>query len=292
MQEQLNELLKYVEPSKLIEWAMLGFKFILVICVAFIVLRIVKTSINRIGESFKKRSHDIGGQKRIETLIRVFEYAANIIILMLGILIALDTIGFAIGPILAAAGVVGLAVGFGAQSLVKDYFTGIVMLLENQIRADDVITIDEKTGKVEKVTLRYVRIRDLEGNVHFIPNGQITSVCNRSLDFSYALLDIGIAYKEDVEQAWKVMQEVGDKLEHDDEYRVFILEPLTIMGVNELGDSAVVLRARYKTVAGEQWSVKREYQRRIKAAFDSVNIEIPFPHVTVYRGDLISKTDT
>lgn len=285
MSEQLETLFKYIEPAQLLEWGFQAIQFFLVIIIALLILKGVKASIHRIGKGMQDRTDDAGEKKRIDTLMRVFDYLANIVILLIGALIALGTIGISIGPILAAAGVVGLAVGFGAQSLVKDYFTGVVLLMENQIRAGDVIEIGGRAGSVETVTLRYVRIRDKDGNVHFVPNGQISAVCNMTMDFGYALMEIGIAYKEDVEKAWQVIQKVGDDMAADEAYKAKILEPMLVMGVHALADSAVIIRARYKTVAGEQWGIRREYHRRIKAAFDKVGIEIPFPHMTIYKGD-------
>lgn len=286
MNEQLETLFKYIEPAKLIEWSFQALQFVMVIVIAFVVLKGVKGSIHKIGDRVKSRTIDLGEQKRVDTLMRVFDYIANIVILLVGALIALGTIGISIGPILAAAGVVGLAVGFGSQSLVKDYFTGVVLLMENQIRAGDVIDLGGgRVGSVENVTLRYVRLRDKDGSVHFIPNGSISSVCNMTMDFGYSLMEIGIAYKEDVDAAMQVMQKVGDEMAEDEAFKAKILEPMLMMGVHALADSAVIIRARFKTVAGEQWGLRREYHRRIKIAFDKLGIEIPFPHVTVYRGD-------
>lgn len=284
MNQKLETLFKYIEPAKLIEWGFMAVQFVAVIVIAAILLKVVKKSIHRIGDRMQNRTQDIGEKKRIDTLMRVFDYLANVVILLLGTLIALGTIGISIGPILAAAGVVGLAVGFGSQSLVKDYFTGVVLLLENQIRAGDFVEIAGKAGTVENVTLRYVRLRDGQGNVHFVPNGQISAVTNSTMDFAYAMIDVGIAYKEDVDSAIQVMQKVGTELAEDTDWKVKITEPMSTFGVQELGDSAVVIRVRFKTQPGEQWGVKREYNKRIKAAFDKVGIEIPFPHMTVYPG--------
>lgn len=281
MNEQLETLFKYIEPAKLLELGLQATKFILVIVFALIVLRLVKTAIERVGKRMQSRGVTLDDQKRVETLTRVLKYVANVIVLLLGALIALGTIGISIAPVLAAAGVVGLAVGFGAQSLVKDYFTGVVLLIENQIRAGDFIEVGGKSGTVENVTLRYVRMRDAHGNVHFVPNGQIDSVTNSTMDFAYAMIDIGIAYKEDVEGAIKVMQKVGTELAEDPEWGVKITEPMATFGVQDLADSAVIVRVRFKTTPGDQWGVRREYNKRIKAAFDNVGIEIPFPHVTM-----------
>lgn len=281
MNEQLETLFKYIEPTKLLDLGLQAAKFILVIIVALVVLRLVKTAIDRVGMRMQSRSKTLDDQKRVETLTRVLKYVANVVILLMGALIALGTIGISIAPVLAAAGVVGLAVGFGAQSLVKDYFTGIVLLIENQIRAGDIIEVGGKSGTVENMTLRYVRLRDAEGNVHFVPNGQINSVTNSTMEFAYALIDVGVAYKEDIDASIQVMQQVGAQLAEDKEWRLKITEPMSTFGVQQLADSAVMIRVRFKTLPGEQWAVRREYNKRIKAAFDRVGIEIPFPHVTM-----------
>ena len=284
MNEQLETLFKYIEPAKLLDLGLQATKFVLVIVVALFVLRLVKAAIERVGKRMQQRGSTLDDQKRVETLTRVLKYVANVVVLLLGALIALGTIGISIAPVLAAAGVVGLAVGFGAQSLVKDYFTGVVLLIENQIRAGDFIEVGGKSGTVENVTLRYVRMRDAHGNVHFVPNGQIDSVTNSTMDFAYAVVDVGIAYKEDVEGAIQVMQKVGTELAEDKEWGPKITEPMATFGVQELADSAVIVRVRFKTTPGDQWGIRREYNKRIKAAFDNVGIEIPFPHVTMYPG--------
>ena len=227
MNEQLETLFKYIEPAKLLDLGLQAAKFFLVIVVALIVLRLVKAAIDRVGTRMQARSKTLDDQKRIETLRRVLKYVANVVILLLGALIALGTIGISIAPMLAAAGVVSLAVGFGAQSLVKDYFTGIVLLIENQIRAGDFIEVGGKSGTVENVTLRYVRLRDAHGNVHFVPNGQIDSVTNSTMDFAYAVVDVGIAYKEEVDVAIQVMHKVGTELAEDKEWGPKITEPMS-----------------------------------------------------------------
>ena len=198
----------------------------------------------------------------------------------------LGELGISIAPILGAAGVAGLAIGFGAQSLVKDFFTGFFLLLENQMRQGDVVEAGGKAGVVEEITLRYVRMRDYDGNVHFVPNGNITTVTNMTRDFAYAVIDVGIAYRENIDQALDVMRQVGAELRADSEFALKIREDLEIAGVNKWADSAVILRSRFKVAPIEQWGVRREYLRRLKSAFDHAGIEIPFPHLTLYPGQL------
>ena len=208
---------------------------------------------------------------------------AVVVSLIAGMLV-LGELGVSVAPILGAAGVVGLAVGFGAQSLVKDYFTGFFLLLENQIRQGDVVQLGSHSGLVEEVTLRFVQLRDYDGNVHYVPNGHITTVINMSRGFSQAVMDIGVAYREDVDEVMAVMRRVGEEMRADEAFGPRILDALEIAGVDRWADSAVVIRCRFRTQPLEQWGVRREYLRRLKAAFDAEGIEIPYPHLTVYAG--------
>jgi small conductance mechanosensitive channel len=189
-----------------------------------------------------------------------------------------------VAPILGAAGVVGLAVGFGAQSLVKDYFNGFFLLLENQIRQGDVVRLGEHAGLVEDVTLRFVRLRDYDGNVHFVPNGQIVTVVNMSRGFAQAVVDIGVAYREDLDRVMRVMREVAAELRADAQFKARILDDFDLAGVDKWGDSAVIVRGRFRVAPLEQWNVRREYLRRLKAAFDAQGIQIPFPQMMLHAG--------
>jgi small conductance mechanosensitive channel len=220
---------------------------------------------------------------RVETLARVFRGAATIVILIVAGALLLDAFGISVAPILATAGVAGVAIGFGAQSLINDYFTGFFLLLEDQVRQGDVNEIVGKSGRVEEVTLRYVRLRDFDGHVHYVPNGEIKVVTNRTRGFAYAAVDVGVGYGADIDQALATMREVGEALRADADWKARILEPIEVMGVERLDNSAVVLRCRLKVApAIEQWNVKREFLKRLKGAFDSRGIEIPFPQLTVH----------
>ena len=279
----LNQWINQIEHNKWVEWTTLGIRFLLILLLAAIVLRVVKLVIKRAALRLQARAGSRGERKRIETLMRVFRYVANIAISIMGVLAALNTIGISIAPMLAAAGVVGIAVGFGAQSLVKDYFTGIVLLMENQIRVGDVVSLDNRTGTVEEVTLRYVRLRDAEGNVHFVPNGVISAVTNMSMGYSFAVIDVSVAYRENVERAMDLMKQIGQQMLDEEPWKNQLMGEFNVMGVQTLGDSAVVIRCRFKTVGGEQWAIRREFNRRIKDAFDRAKVEIPFPQVTVHK---------
>lgn len=224
--------------------------------------------------------------KRCATLGRVFRYITSVVITVVAGMVVLGELGISIAPILGAAGVVGVAVGFGAQSLVKDFFSGFFLLLENQMRHGDVVEVAGIGGVVEDMTLRYVQLRDNDGNVHFIPNGTISTVTNKTSGYAYAVIDAGIAYREDIDEALAVMGAVGKTMRLDAAWQSRILEDVEIVGVENWADSAVTLRCRFKVAPIEQWSVRREFLRRLKYAFDSENIEIPYPHLTIYPGEL------
>ena len=206
---------------------------------------------------------------------------AVVVSLIAGMLV-LGELGVSVAPILGAAGVVGLAVGFGAQSLVKDFFNGFFILLENQIREGDVVKLGDHAGLVEVVTLRFVQLRDYDGHVHFVPNGSIASVINMSRGHAQAVMDIGVAYRENTDAVVQVMREVGRELRADQAFAKRILEDLEVAGVENWADSSVVLRCRFKVAPLEQWTVRREYLRRLKFAFDRAGIEIPFPQLTMH----------
>jgi small conductance mechanosensitive channel len=196
----------------------------------------------------------------------------------------LGEFGIAIGPILAAAGVVGLALGFGSQHLVQDVISGFFILLDDEVRVGDYVAASGKSGVVERINLRMTVLRDFAGNVHYIRNGQIDIVTNMTKDFSQYVFDIGVAYREDVDEVFEVIRLVDEDLRSDPEFGPLILEPIEIMGLDQFADSALIIKARTKTKPIKQWKVAREFNRRLKKAFDERDIEIPFPHLTLYAG--------
>jgi small conductance mechanosensitive channel len=188
-----------------------------------------------------------------------------------------------IAPILGAAGIVGVAIGFGAQSLVKDYVGGLFILIEDQIRQGDTIKVEDYEGTVEEITLRFVRLRDYDGFVHFIPNGQIRIVTNMGRDFSYATFDIALGYEVNLDKAIKLMQEASEKLRKSLIYKTKVLSDIEISGVDRLNESNLVIKARIKTQAMEHSNIKREYLRLMKQAFQKANIKPPYSQVVVHR---------
>lgn len=221
-------------------------------------------------------------ENRAQTLVSVFRNASTIVILGGGSVMLLDTLGIPIVPLMGGAAVVGLAVAFGAQNLIRDYFAGFMVLLENQYGINDVVKIGDIAGKVERITLRMTVLRDQQGTVHFIPHGTITLVSNMTHGHSIALFEIGIAYRENVDRVMQVLLELARNLRRDPVYGSRILEDAEMLGVDALSDSAVILKFLLKTRPLHQWSIRREMLRRIKNRFDELGIEIPYPHRTIY----------
>jgi moderate conductance mechanosensitive channel len=223
--------------------------------------------------------------KRVATLGEIFRKIITVSVVVVGVIMVMDELGFDIKAMVAGVGIVGLAVGFGAQNLVRDVISGLFVIFENRIRVGDVAIINGTGGLVEQVNLRTSVLRGLDGTVHVFPNGAINTLSNMTHEFSFYVFDVGVAYKEDTDKVAAALKEVGDEVRSDPEYRDAILEPLEILGVDSFADSAVIVKARIKTVPIKQWFVGREMNRRIKKRFDELGIEIPFPHRTLYFGE-------
>jgi small conductance mechanosensitive channel len=256
-------------------------RILAILAAAAIVQRLIHRYIPRLREVIAQRQQTSEDGQRVRTLSRVVRYTLTVVTGVVAALLVLGELGIAIAPILGAAGVIGIAVGFGAQSLVRDYFNGFFLLLENQVRIGDVVEAGGKAGVVEELTLRYLRLRDYSGNVHFVPNGTISTVTNMSLGFAYAVVDVGIAYGADLGRAMSIMREVAEALRADPEFSPRILEALEVAGVEQWAESSVVIRCRFKVAPLEQWNVRRAYLERLKAAFDRAGVEIPFPHLKI-----------
>jgi len=224
----------------------------------------------------KKRAHTLGNTLRHTLLIAIS---------FIAVLMILGELGIQLGPLLATAGIGAVAIGFGAQSLVKDVISGFFIILENQYRIGDVIEVSGVSGLVESVSLRKTVLRDLEGRVHTIPNGEIKIVSNLSKEWSRSVLDVGISYREDVDQVIDLLSQIGRELEAEEPYKSAILEPLQILGVERFGESQLVIRLMVKTVPLKQWDVGRELRRRIKNRFDEKGIQIPVPHRVLFWGE-------
>jgi small conductance mechanosensitive channel len=255
----------------------------LVVVIALLLLRAIRVLVPRMREHLASRQESIEDAKRIQTLMRVVHYLLSLSTLGVAALLVMGEIGISLAPILGAAGILGIAVGFGAQTLIKDYVGGLLLLVENQIRVGDMIEVSGKTGIVEEVSLRFLRLRDYGGNVHFIPNGTITVITNSSLGFAYAVLDIGITYGSDIDAAMNVMRKVDEELRADPEHATRVLGALEIAGVDQWADSSLVIRGRIQVKPLEQWNVRREYLKRLKVAFDAGGLEIPLPRMKLVQ---------
>ncbi|MBW3596024.1 MAG: mechanosensitive ion channel [Planctomycetes bacterium] len=270
-----------------VEWLKQHGVRLLVILLGFIVLEyLIRIGSKRI---FQLRIRADRGRRqerenRAKTLASVFSNAATMVAAVGAVLLVVAEINPDwIAPLIASLAVVGIAVGLGAQDLIRDYFFGFVMLLENQYRIDDIVKIGDVVGSVERVTLRMTVLRDLDGVVHFVPHGQIKTVTNLTHGWSRALFEVGVAYKEDVDQVMEVLTQLGREIRDDPKFGPLILDDLEMLGVDAFGDSAVVIKFFIKTRPLEQFPVRRELNRRIKNRFDELGIEIPFPHRTVYH---------
>jgi small conductance mechanosensitive channel len=280
--------------AKLSEWVITDLPALLILIVLLVItLRVSAVLIRKLKKILIKRmAHqeeepDLEIEKRLNTLIGIVRKGVFVIIWAVFIMIFLRKINIDIAPILAGAGIVGLAVGFGAQELVRDFITGFFILLENQIRRGDVAIINGTGGSVEKIELRTITLRDLSGVVHIFQNGKINTVANMTKGWSAMVFDIGVAYKEDLVQVMKLKKDVADKMRSEVEFKSQILEPMEIFGLDSFGDSALIVKGRIKTMPSKQWAVGREYRKRLKEVFDEHNIEIPFPHQTIYWGEKI-----
>lgn len=230
-------------------------------------------------------------RKRAHTLGNILRHAFLIIITFVAVLMILGELEIQLGPLLATAGIGALAIGFGAQGLVKDVISGFFIILENQYRIGDVIEVAGVSGLVESVSLRKTVLRDLQGKVHTIPNGEIKVVSNFSKEWSRSVLDLGISYRDDIDQIVDLLIQIGKEMGSEEPYKSAILEPLQVLGVEKFDESQMVIRMMVKTVPLKQWEVGRELRRRIKIRFDEKGIQLPFPHRVLLWGEPPKKSN-
>lgn len=290
MKEYLSKIESLINVENLTAWLLAsGLRIILIFVISYILLKVIKTAISRIEKTALKDQSEFSPnlelERRVFTIGNLLRKVASIMVFLIASMMILKELGLNITPIITGAGIIGLAVGFGAQSLVKDIISGFFILLENQIRVGDSAVINGVGGTVEKINLRTIILRDIEGSVHVFSNGSINALANRSKGWSRYVIDLGVAYKEDVDKVMEVLNNIGKELESDDYFENLILEPLDILGVDKFGSSEVVIKCMIKTEPLKQWEVGRELRRRIKLKFDELNIEIPYPHMSVYFGE-------
>jgi small conductance mechanosensitive channel len=259
-----------------------GARVLLILVGTFVVRRVL----HKIADRYRRRIEHDGiteEEKRLATLASLAKTAISFLVLFVGVTMILNELHVSIGPILASAGVLGLAVGFGAQNLVRDVMSGFFVLLENWYREGDVIEVAGVSGAVERFGLRATVLRDQQGRVHYIPNGEIKLVSNLTQEWSQAQIDIGVAYKEDIDRVIAVLETLCQEMQKDPTYGSRIIET-DVMGIERLDDSAVVLRVTLRTLPQERWAVAREFRRRLLKTFRLEKIETPFPHLTIFMG--------
>ena len=276
-----------------VEWRDLIFstlRILLILILAWIAISAAKLGLRRLEQHLiasGRQQGDVAGEaaKRAETLVRLLRQAIVIVIWVMALLIILNEMGVAVAPILASAGVVGLAVGFGAQNLVRDVISGFFMILENQVRVGDVAVVNGTGGLVEQINFRTLVLRDLSGIVHIFPNGSVTTLSNLTKQWSAYVFDIGVAYKEDTDQVIEILKQVGAEMRADAYFGPLMIDDVEVFGVDGFADSAVMIKGRLRTRPIKQWEVGRQFLRRVKQAFDREGVEIPFPHRSLYFGE-------
>ena len=278
--------------QRLADWGLgPGLKIVLIVLLAFAFVRITRLLVSRFEHDLSAGTtlDALERAKRARTLGSVINKVVTIAVTLIALLMVLGEFNVNVAPVLTGAGIVGLAVGFGAQTLVRDIISGFFLILEDQVRVGDVAAINGTGGLVEAINLRTIVLRDAEGTVHVFPNGAIQTLANKSKDFSYYVIDLGISYREDPERVAAVLRAIGAEMQADATYAPWILEPLEVMGVDAFGDWAVMLKMRIKTVPLKQWDVGRELRKRIRKRFADEGIEIPFPERVVTMRDETSR---
>ncbi len=285
-----NPFVRYIGNINWENVLLISFRILLVLVLLWIAMGVTNIFLKRLermliarGEAGEELASET--QKRAETLVRLLRQGVIIMLWLIGGLVVLRELGVDIGPVLASAGIAGLAVGFGAQNLVRDVISGFFLILENQVRVGDVAIVNGTGGLVEAVNFRTIVLRDLSGIVHVFPNGEIKTLANLTREWSAYVFDIGIAYKEDVDAVMELMRRVGAELRQDPQFGPLMIDDVEIFGVDDFADSAVIIKGRLRTKPIKQWDVGREYRRRLKMAFDEAGIEIPFPHRSIYFGE-------
>jgi len=250
------------------------------VAIIFLVKFLTRKFVN--PEQDEDRSTRSEREKRSDTIATIINTTSWIFSGVIVLFMILKELSFNLTPLLAGAGVAGIAIGFGAQSLIRDFVQGFFILAEDQLRIGDVVKLGEHSGVVEKITLRTTRLRGLDGYVHIIPNGEIKTVVNMTHGWSRALVDVDVAYKEDLDRVIAIMENVAAGLQKEEKYKESIIEKPQVLGVEKLGDSGITIRLIVKTIPQKQWEIKRELKKRIKKAFDAAGITIPFPQLTLH----------
>lgn len=282
MNEMIKEWSVQVGP-----WLMShGLRILVIVIGAYflnIILRRFIIRVVRLSVTMDHHQSADAEKKREDTLIRIFTWSSAIIILIVSAMMVMQEIGIPIGPILAGAGIVGLAVGFGGQYLIRDFITGFFMILENQYRIGDVVRLDQTEGTVEDISLRMTTLRDMDGTVHHVPHGDIKRVSNLSKNFARINLNLNVNYKVELEKVITLLNRVGEELAQDPAWKEFIIKPPQFLRVDDFSESGMAVKIVGETLPNRQWAITGELRKRIKAAFDQEGIEIPLPQRVIHH---------
>src|SRR5574344_1026788 len=247
-----------------------------------IVIKLTNLFLEKFLNKITKHKEDLEVKKQLYTLKSVVKSVVDTVIVAFAFMYILNWLGVDIRPILTAAGVLGVAIGFGAKRFFEDIITGMSIIMEGQVRVGDYIEINEHQGVVEKVDIRLIRLRDVQGRVHYIRNSMVDTIINHTRDYSYFMFDLGVAYSSDIDYVMHVLKETDENFRQNSEMKEFILEPLEILGLDKFDESAIVIKGRIKVVPMKQWRVGWAFNKEIKRVFEEKNIEIPFPQRTVH----------
>jgi small conductance mechanosensitive channel len=271
-----------------------GLRVLLIVAVGYALIRVVAVGVKRFEHdiNFGTGLDALERAKRAKTLGSILSNMTTVVVIAIATLMVLNEFHVNISPALTGAGIVGVALGFGAQALVRDFIGGFFLILENQVRVGDVVAINGTGGLVEEINLRTTILRDEEGTVHVFPNGAINTLANRSMHFSYYVVNLPLAYGEDTDRATALMKQIADEIWKDDAYRPFILEPLEVIGVDAFEENAVRVKVRIKTAALKQWFVGREFRRRVNKAFRAAGIQMWSPQRTFAVNSTTSNSST
>ncbi|PZO52659.1 MAG: hypothetical protein DCF16_09115 [Alphaproteobacteria bacterium] len=257
----------------------------LIIVLSLAAIEISQLAIRQVFSRVANRARNARRASQLRTLAPVLTGVSTTALVIAATMMSLSEVGVEIGPLLAGAGIVGLAIGFGAQTIVKDFLTGVFLIIEDAVSVGDVVMIQDFGGVVEEMSIRTIKLRDFDGTLHIFPYSEAQVIHNRTKGFAFAVFDLSIDYRSDISAAMRVMKAVGDELRQDEAFRGLILDEIEVVGVDQLADSAVMLKARLKTLPGKQWSVKREYLQRVKLGFEQAGVEIPYPHLKLVAPD-------
>jgi moderate conductance mechanosensitive channel len=294
--QQVDSLIAALRQDVRVEWsdvfnpvvlAATGLRVLGALVVGWLIYLLMRLLLRRVERSIGEPTPGIISlqEQRARTLVGLLRSAGIVFIVLVTFFMVMGAVGMDVRPLLAGAGVIGLAISFGAQSLVKDVIAGLFMLFENQFGVGDVVRIGDIGGLVEKMTLRVTVLRDIHGTVHVIPNGEVKTVSNLTRTWARAVLDVSVAYREDADRVMGVLREIGQEMWDDPQWQPLMVDaPPEVPGIQDFTDSSVDIRMMVKTLPLKQWDVARELRRRIKKRFDAEGIEIPYPHRTFYWG--------